>query len=309
MASKTIALPGTAALTFRQHFTGHKARGGGPGGTIWPCGESLAHWLAAQCNGSHADLDEEVHRALSSGSVKSVLELGCGTGVVGLTLSQLGVPQVVATDGDPASVLLCESNAEQAGLSSRVTCCQLAWGEAADDMPQLKEALARCCGGSASGTRCAQWIVGGDVVYHAQSSLELEVTIRELVWRGGCSLIVIGWCERGQQAESFLRRLSDLGSVRTAFRERDAKYSFLSRRGGRLITTEVEFGVSLLSVHAHITAGHPNCGWPSSLHQRCAILYARLASLAHACLSRCRTLEQIRAEDRDCDRGAMAPLV
>ena len=320
MATKTISIPGTSApLTFTQRFTGHKARGGGPGGAIWPCGESLALWLAEQRCGSHCDLDPEVHRALSDNSVESVLELGCGTGIVGLILSQIGVRRVVSTDGDVQSCELCAANAKRAGLP--VASCQLEWGEQAGDMPQLEAALAlvareedasdpaasdpaasHSAASQSAPRRCAEWIVGGDVVYHPQSALELEITVREAIMRGGCSLVVIGWCERGQNAESFLWRLSDLGDVRTAFRETSTKYSFMTRKQGQLLASEVEFGVSLLSVHPHITAGGADSGWRgalSSMRQGLAIRRARSASAVHDCLGRwCRTAEQVRAQDR-----------
>ena len=312
MAAKTISLPGTSApLTLLQHFTGHKARGGGPGGAIWPCGEALAIWLAEQHCGSHSVLDPEVHDALSSSSVASALELGCGTGIVGLTLSQIGVLRVVSTDGDLPSCELCAANAERAGLP--VASCQLEWGERAGCMPQLDAALAlvgqdeetssNASLSNPATRRCAQWIVGGDVVYHPHSALELEVTVRELIMRGGCSLVIIGWCERGQHAESFLWKLSDLGDVRTAFRETSTKYSFLTRtKQGQLLASEVEFGVTLLSVHPHITAGRTLSGWRgalSSLGQRLAIHRARAALAVHDCLGRwCRTAEQVRAQDR-----------
>ena len=258
---RTIDLQnGAGSISLQQQLTGHKARGGGPGGVVWPCGESLAQWLSSQQNGS----------PFNAKTVSSVLELGCGTGVVGLTLAQLGVPRVVATDGDMHTCALCEANAKAAGLP--VTACRLQWGP---NVPQqIEDTLARVDRGG----RCAEWIVGGDVVYNTHSMRELEVTLRELLLRGGCSLVIIGWCERGQNAEQFLSRLCDLGDVRTAFREKDAKYSYMTRRQGKMIGNEVEFGVTTLSVHPHITAGG---GW---LHQHLACQWARLVSAASLCL-------------------------
>ena len=108
---KTIELHGAGAVTLQQQRRGHKARGGGPGGVVWPCGESLARWLVAQAEGGDGRhtcaLDDEVHRALRDGTVSSVLELGCGTGVVGLTLAGLGASHVVTTDGDARWFQLC----------------------------------------------------------------------------------------------------------------------------------------------------------------------------------------------------------
>ena len=55
--------------------------------------------------------------------------------------------------------------------------------------------------------------------------MELEVTIRELLSRGGCELVLLGWCERGQQAGDFLHRMSDLGEVCASLRRRAQDFS------------------------------------------------------------------------------------
>ena len=170
MPTKLIRLYGTSPLVLNQRFTGHKARGGGPGGAVWPCGESLAIWLAehldpdVHCGDSHAHLDPDVHCHLASKSVQSVLELGCGTGVVGLALAALlGAHTVTATDGDAASCTLCSANAASCGLPIDVR--QLVWGGGKDSQVQLESILSRL----GHGGRCAQWLVGADVVYHPQS--------------------------------------------------------------------------------------------------------------------------------------------
>ena len=288
-STKTVHLPGAGTLELQQSLTGHKARGGGPGGVTWPGGESLASWLAAQrCEDASVPIDAEVSTALSTGSVSSVVELGCGTGAVGLALAKLGVPLVVATDGDENTCTLCAGNAQRAGLPA-VTCCQLEWGDAAP--AQLEAALGHV---GRAGGQCAQWIVAGDVVYHPQSSLELEVTLRQLILRGGCSLVIISWCERGQQAEQFLWRLSDLGTVRTAFRERDSRFSFTTRRQGRLMQREVEHGISLLSIDGRGAAASTM----SQLRQRWRIQWARANCAMAACIRRCRSAEQVRLQDR-----------
>ena len=291
---KTITLHGDHSLTLTQHHRGHKALGGGPGGVVWPCGESFAWWFSWQKHGSASSsgdssggdssggdsqcvpIDPEVSAALSSGLVSSVLELGCGTGVVGLTLATLGVQRVVATDGDGPSCALCAANAERANLHTVAT-CELRWGHT--DLSHVAQRIGR-------GGRCAQWIVGGDVVYHPHSARELEVTLRELLLLGGCSLVVLGWCERGQQAAEFLSKLSDLGTVRTVFRETNEKYSYLTKRNGRLARSEIEFGISILSVHPHITEGGGSSllGAMIRTRQRLACACARLISASSSCL-------------------------
>ena len=195
----------------------------------------------------------------------------------------------LSSTGSAATEAIDVAFYEAHGYLPAVTCCQLEWGDAAP--AQLEAALGHV---GRAGGQCAQWIVAGDVVYHPQSSLELEVTLRQLILRGGCSLVIISWCERGQQAEQFLWRLSDLGTVRTAFRERDSRFSFMTRRQGRLMQREVEHGISLLSIDGRGAAASTM----SQLRQRWRIQWARANCAMAACIRRCRSAEQVRLQDR-----------
>jgi release factor glutamine methyltransferase len=51
----------------------------------------------------------------------SVLEIGCGAGVIALTAAKRGAGAVLATDVNPAAVANCRANAERHGLSDIVT--------------------------------------------------------------------------------------------------------------------------------------------------------------------------------------------
>ncbi|KZO92188.1 hypothetical protein CALVIDRAFT_601694 [Calocera viscosa TUFC12733] len=91
--------------------------GPGSGGIAWPAGEALARYLC---------LREERNRGWIKG--KTVLELGAGTGLVGLVVAKLGATDVLITDQKP---LLCLID-RNIGLNGLRTACQAVefnWGE------------------------------------------------------------------------------------------------------------------------------------------------------------------------------------
>jgi len=265
---RTLRFDGLELRLQQRLGTEHKARGGGPGGTVWPCGEATARWLAAQRTGSHEKPEPEI----STPQMRSVLELGAGTGIVGISLALLGATRVVVTDGDAPSCKLAAVNAALSGAD--VQTAQLEWGEAQlGNTTEMEHALSLV----GEGGRCAEWVVGADVLYEPQSMLELEITLRELISRGGCSLIIIGWCERGNQSEAFMHRLSDVGRVRTVARETDQRFNYLTRMDGRMVTSAIEWGVTLLHVHSEVTAGWPQCGLRCWWGQMARLWMARVA--------------------------------
>ena len=91
-------------------------RGVGTGGAVWPAAEVLARWL----------LDE---RKTVQGA--RVLELGSGTGAVGLFAAGCGASSVLLTDGDASLCSLAADNArDNAALmpDATVTTMRYRWG-------------------------------------------------------------------------------------------------------------------------------------------------------------------------------------
>lgn len=87
------------------------------GATTWDCGLVLAHYLIKQ---------HEMGRCPVSG--RRVIELGAGTGVVGLTAAALGAQQVVLTDKEHLLPLL-QRNIKRNDLQSNAEVVALTWGE------------------------------------------------------------------------------------------------------------------------------------------------------------------------------------
>ncbi|CDO74096.1 hypothetical protein BN946_scf185043.g146 [Trametes cinnabarina] len=100
----------------------------GCGGIAWPAGEVLASYISRT-----ASLDG-----------KTVLELGSGTGLVGLVAGKLGA-RVCITDQAPLLDIM-KRNVSLNGLESRVSVAELNWGEPIpDSIPEPDLVLAADC--------------------------------------------------------------------------------------------------------------------------------------------------------------------
>ena len=157
-------------LTFQENYTQST------GMSIWRGSEVLAEYLKQN--------PEIVHK-------KSVLEIGAGVGLVGLTAHHLGASRVLWTDGDEKVLANLRNNVQRNTSSSRTTnsttsstdeghhknnasfsealsCCpQLIWGK---NLEQFREEYG-----------CSQVILGTDLFYMTKSLAPLFQTVRELM--------------------------------------------------------------------------------------------------------------------------------
>lgn len=67
---------------------------------------------------------ELIGEALAGASVRSFLDVGCGSGVLGLAAAALGVPRVVAVDLAREAARVTRENARHNGLAARVLAVQ-----------------------------------------------------------------------------------------------------------------------------------------------------------------------------------------
>ena len=179
------------------------------GGIVWDAAEDLARWMCS------TEAEATVRRPWAS--FDSALELGAGIGLVAVMLGLLGLPNVLATDGDASLCELASANAARNGLAEQVRGTQLRWG-CDGDLDATLQGL---------GGRCSPLVVAAEVLYAQEntphSADALEQTLRSLIGRGGCRLVVLCWRVRYGNEESFLPRLSDLGTVRTVWRSEDGE--------------------------------------------------------------------------------------
>jgi len=73
--------------------------------------------------GSHATTRlvlTELDRRCATGPPAAVLDVGCGSGVLGVVAAVLGVPRVVAVDIDPEAIAASRVNAAANGVADRV---------------------------------------------------------------------------------------------------------------------------------------------------------------------------------------------
>jgi len=102
---------------------------------------------------------------------RSVVEVGCGMGLTGLTAARLGAAQVLATDCDPRVLDLVKASAELNGFQERFSTAVVDWKDPS--------------GWPAAGT--ADLILGADVLYHGHGHLPLAQLLKHLLAHGGAN--------------------------------------------------------------------------------------------------------------------------
>lgn len=131
----------------------------------------LCSWLSRSCASTVAGA--------------TVLELGAGTGAVGIYCAALGARRVVLTDGDPSTLALAADNARRnrsVGLASAaaVELLPLRWGCRAD-----VAAVPPC-----------DLILGSDVIYEASCHADLCETLLSLMQRSPLARVVLATMPR-----------------------------------------------------------------------------------------------------------------
>ena len=107
----------------------------------------------------------------------SLLELGSGTGVGGLSAAAAGASSVVLTDGSAAVDELLRENIDANGFGDRVSTRRLRWGN--DDEVTSAAALGPF-----------DMIVGSDLLYAPESFPELLETLRALCTPGRTEVLL-----------------------------------------------------------------------------------------------------------------------
>ena len=196
-------LPSGHPLILAEDFNGADG-----GAVVWDAAWPLAEWL---------------YQSSTLDSITSAIELGSGNGLVAVAVRLAGVPRVVATDHCQALCDLCVRNGELNGAP--LIAIRHEWG---DD--NSVDAMIAACGGSEpseydqpdegcpevgrSGWPRRRLILMSDVYYHNDHSPKgggLERSVRALIRRGGCAMVVASWKTRTFKEEGFLGKLRDLG--------------------------------------------------------------------------------------------------
>ena len=164
-ASLLPPLPGAQHL----HICMLPADGGGllgTGGRVWRSAPALCLWL---------------QRHIAHGA--RVIDLGCGTGAVGLYCAALGASCVAVTDASERLLTLTEHNwrrnmAVGATRHASVEPCRLRWG--IDEPP----------------AGAFDWVLGSDVIYDPAGHEPLCRTLRSLLRRASSCRIVLATMPR-----------------------------------------------------------------------------------------------------------------
>jgi len=177
----------------------------------WSAGELLAEWLCA------SEATEKLH--LDEPTSTAAIELGCGTGLVALSLARLGVKAVVATDHDKETLAQCNRNAIANALPN-VHVMALPWG---GHEATTVRAVSLACNDVDGTAPTRLLIVGADILYDRSLHDALEESIRVIIHKfaicnGLQADIVLSWSARSAGEGSFLRRLQDLGEEELCWR-------------------------------------------------------------------------------------------
>ncbi|CAK9172635.1 unnamed protein product [Ilex paraguariensis] len=101
---------------------------------------------------------------------KTVLELGAGTGLPGLTAAKLGASLVILTDVEPLLAGLVR-NVEENGLQNRVAVSKLVWGS--DELPSRIGGLGE-----------VDLVLMSDVFFGASETVALADTLKRVCGKG-----------------------------------------------------------------------------------------------------------------------------
>ncbi|KAL7164947.1 hypothetical protein ACSBR2_040775 [Camellia fascicularis] len=126
------------------------------GSWTWDSAIVLSHWMITQ---GRLDFDF---------AGKTVLELGAGTGLPGLTAAALGASRVILTDVEPLLPVL-RKNVEANGLGDRVEVSRLVWGSE----EELGDEVA-----------VVDLVVMSDVFFDAEEAVALGRTLRRVCGEG-----------------------------------------------------------------------------------------------------------------------------
>ena len=169
--------------------------GGDPtGALVWDCGVAMATYLACVQRrhagmGAAADRPAWTQTALPSVAGKRVLELGAGTGIVGLAAAALGAASVCATD--LASQLpLLRRNVAANGVapSCNVEVEELCWSE------NWQHAYPRLAERAAAGA--FDWVVASDCVYGTASARPFAALVLALLRASPVTLLLLAYESR-----------------------------------------------------------------------------------------------------------------
>ena len=175
-------------------------RGGtelGFGASVYNASVALSLWL-------------EAHPAVLQ--QRTVVELGCGPGLVSIAASLLGARAVLCTDGDPSSLALAEQNCELnlSRDSCEVSCHLLRWGDPED----IEQVLAhpRCSSGNL--------VLASDVVAppYVHSYEQLVATMLKLC-AGSEGRVIMAYQRRHHSDDLFWRKFNQVFAVEVIPRE------------------------------------------------------------------------------------------
>jgi len=139
---------------------------------LWPAANALGGYIAA------GDFDDIIP---STETRISILELGAGAGLVGLTAAKvIDNSKVILTDRDQVSLDLINENINLNGLERDCSTAQLIWGDS-------KDSLRMCSNLSEK----IDLIIGSDLIYSVDVVSDLMTTVKILMAQNKASAFIL----------------------------------------------------------------------------------------------------------------------